>query len=520
MTARQAAMRYRIKGTGIYVRPVRVDGNLPYEAAGQGRRATTWLAPSMGPNASLRYSQGTLINRSRDAVRKNPLADAIVSTVESNIVGTGIKPQWQTDDKGLNRDLAALWLEWTDESDADQRLDFYGQQALAMRGIVEAGEVFGRLRVRRPEDMTTVPLQLQLLESEFCPITETRALPGREIRNGIEFDLVGRRTAYWMYRQHPFDWSALGGVADLTPMAVPASEVAHVAILRRPGQIRGEPWLTRALIKLRDLDKYDDAELMRKQVAALIAGFITEPGEETDAFAGEVPKSDENGVALATWEPGTLQKLRPGEEVTFSTPTEVGATYEPFMREQKRAVAVAGGILYEQLTGDYSKVNDRTFRASVNEFRRRAAMWQHHVAVYQLCRPVASRWIDLALLAGLIRLPRGMEERALKRIKWVPQGWAYIHPVQEVDADLKAIRAGLKSRSDAVSERGESAEDIDRQTAEDNARADALGNAYDSDGRRPQSGAAKAPPDDVPDGGADAAVADGQAQSNGSDGNA
>ena len=44
-------------------------------------------------------------------------------------------------------------------------------------------------------------------------------------------------------------------------MRVPAAEIVHLFRPLRPGQIRGEPWLARALVKLNELDQYDDAEL-------------------------------------------------------------------------------------------------------------------------------------------------------------------------------------------------------------------------------------------------------------------
>ena len=48
---------------------------------------------------------------------------------------------------------------------------------------------------------------------------------------------------------------------------------------------------------------------------------------------------------------------------------------------------------------------------------------------------------------------------------------------------LLAIRAGLMSRSEAVSSFGYDAEDMDREIAADNARADAMGLIFDSDPR-------------------------------------
>ena len=62
-----------------------------------------------------------------------------------------------------------------------------------------------------------------------------------------------------------------------------------------------------------------------------------------------------------------------------------------------------------------------------------------------------------------------------------------------------AIRAGLTSRSEAISAYGYDAEDVDREIAADNARADALGLIFDSDPRHdpsaPTATGASAPPD-------------------------
>ena len=55
-----------------------------------------------------------------------------------------------------------------------------------------------------------------------------------------------------------------------------------------------------------------------------------------------------------------------------------------------------------------------------------------------------------------------------------------------------AIRAGLTSRSEAISAYGYDAEDVDREIAADNARADALGLVFDSDPRHDQAPASPA----------------------------
>ncbi|MCX6619992.1 MAG: hypothetical protein NTY38_02710 [Acidobacteria bacterium] len=54
----------------------------------------------------------------------------------------------------------------------------------------------------------------------------------------------------------------------------------------------------------------------------------------------------------------------------------------------------------------------------------------------------------------------------------------------ETAAVIAKIRAGLMSRAEAVSAMGWNVEDIDREIAADNQRADALGLTLDSDPRK------------------------------------
>lgn len=461
-----------------------------YDAAGLGRRSKLWTPTSAGPNSVLVGNLDTLRSRARAEMRNNPYAFSGKASLVSNIVGTGIKPLFNTPDAGFNREAGELWNDWTAEADADGLLDHYGQQALAVGGMVESGETFLRLRTRRPSDGLSVPLQIQVLEADYVPVGKTERAPGGNlIQNGIEFDGLGRRAAYYMYRQHPQDRTGYEA-ADLIEARVPASEVAHVydTVFRRPGLLRGEPWLVRALVKLQTLHQYDGAELERKKTAAMFAGFIKRPlpqgldAEDLAEIWGEGAAID-GGAGLVGLEPATMQVLGAGEEIEFSEPADVGGNYEPFMRAQLRAVAVAMGVLYEQLTGDYSQINDRTYRAAVNEFRRQVGMYQHSIVAQQLCRPIHRRWVDLALLSGALKAPKTLKERELYRVKWVPQGFSYIHPVQEVQAAKEAVRNGFKSRDEVISEMGYDAEAIDAEIARGNKRADAAGLVFDSDGR-------------------------------------
>ena len=58
---------------------------------------------------------------------------------------------------------------------------------------------------------------------------------------GVEFDALGRRRAYWLYPVHPGE-VAMFRRASLTSQPVPAASVLHLFDRLRPGQVRGVPW--------------------------------------------------------------------------------------------------------------------------------------------------------------------------------------------------------------------------------------------------------------------------------------
>lgn len=462
-----------------------------FDAAGQSRRTVGWHAPTSSANQAL-GNLVTLRDRSRALARNDGYAKSALDKLVSNIVGTGIKPMSTAADPTFRKLVHQRWLEWTDVSDADGLLDFYGQQTQAVRTWLEGGEAFGRLRMRMPGDGLPVPLQVQLLEPELVPHTHNSHVD--RIRAGIEFSPIGQRVAYWFHPSRPEhdDYDR----ADLR--RVPAELVMHMYDPLRPGQLRGIPLLTQALIALHEMGKFSDAVLLRQQLANMFMGFITRApgaGESStiDPLTGQAPQTVD-GKQVLNFEPGLLQELGEGEDLKFSDPPKPDG-YADFMRQVLFEVSAATSVPYEVLTGDMRGVNDRTVRVILNEFRRRLQQWQHQIVVFQWCRPIWRAWMDRAFLSGALPIPAdyATNPEPYLAVKWVPQGWPYIHPVQDVQAGKEAVRSGFKSRAAVVSEAGEDVESIDAEQAADNARADGLGLKYDSDGRSSTSAAPAVP---------------------------
>lgn len=456
-----------------------------YEGGAQTSRTVRWKAPTLGANAATLNDLTTLRDRSRRAVRNDGYAKGTIDKLVSNVVGTGIKPLSRSVDPEFRKAVHALWLRWTDHSDADGVLDYYGQQRQAARAWFEAGEVFIRLRPRLPEDNLSVPLQLQVIEPELCPHLYNGINPdtGFKIRAGIEFNPIGGREAYWFYTQRP------GDTADWDPsyrVRVPASFVCHIFDPLRPGQVRGVPHLAQALIRLHELSKFEDAVLLRSQIANLFAGFVTRTGPVDnpglDPLTAAPLDYGPEGRPLIPLDPGIFQALDPGEDVKFNAPPTADPFGPAFMKQQLMGVASATGVPYEVISGDMAGLNDRVMRVVLHEFRRMCQGAQNHIIGYQLCRPVWNAWLDRAYLAGALPIPSAYlrDPSPWQAVDWKPQGWPYIHPVQDVTAAENAIKAGLTSRSAVVAEAGEDAEVIDAEQAEDNRRASELGLSYES----------------------------------------
>lgn len=370
------------------------------------------------------------------------------------------------DRAALKERLQALWLAWTDDADAEGLTDFYGLQRRAAREVFLSGEVFIRIRPRRAEDGLTVPLQLQMLPAGMLPLDMNRTLPGAGlIRQGIEFDGIGRRVAYHFLRRHPGDLTDPGLAGETVRVA--AADVIHVLDPVEAGQLRSVSRFAAAIVKLFTLDLYDDAELERKKIAAMFAMFITSPAPETPLE----PTEEDLEV-----EPGQVVRLDPGEDVSTPATPDSGGTYEPFQYRTLLQIAAALGVPSGYLTGDTAKGNFSNTRISLIEFRRRISAWQHGVLVYQLCRAVWVRWMDTAVLSGTLDLPGyDSQRRPYQACAWLPTKWDWIDPMKDASAEIVQIEAGLKSRTQALAERGYDAEQVDREIAAERKRELALG---------------------------------------------
>lgn len=468
---------------------VGADGGY-YGGASSGPRFGGWKPSDYGPNIVGVISRCAMRARSRQQCRDNPIGVSAKNQYSINVVGSGLRPKLVGIDADMAKDITASWTISCNEIDADGDDNFDGLCRLAVDTTFEAGEVLGRQRLRRLTDGLNVPMQVQLLEPDHLD-HQIGEISSSKIRQGIEFDSIGRKSRYHLLTEHPGEFYRIGSGRTT---AVPARDIAHLYRKTRVGQIRGIPALHAALIRLYQSDIYQDAELERKKQAAQMVGFIySQLGDLSpqDAFpdlaAGETWTDARNEFygGINKLKSGTWNILAPGDRYDFNDPADSGGNYEPFLRAQYREIAASIGVSYEQLTGDMSGVNYSSARVRLIDIRRGFEMTQLQDVAHKFCRPIWQWWITAAVTSGRLNIPDFDKNRAryLNPI-WVPDPFDQVDLLKETLTDIAEVRAGFSSRSQKQTERGHDPDELTSEQVRDNNRADDNKLIFDSDARR------------------------------------
>lgn len=450
--AQVTASRKRVQVSG---------GKRMYQNAKASRLTDGWVTANGSADGELVSSLTTLRSRSRSLVRDSSYAKRAKVIVVNNVVGTGIGLQAQVKsvrgelNQRVNDQIEDAWEEWcrADSCHTGGRLHFADLERAVMAQVFEAGEVFLRIHWR-PFGVSTIPFALELIEAER--VVDDYASPylsahnGNEIRMGVEVDEFYRPVAYWIRKRHPNDirFGMWRGSEEVE--RVPADQILHLCTIDRWPQTRGEPWMHTVLRRLNDMDGYSEAEIVRARGQAVRMGII-ESGEDASSFGEEQP----DGSVETELEPGTVQRLNPGEKWHDSAPTAPNPQLDPFMRYMLREVAAGTGPSYESLSRDYSQSNYSSSRLALLDDRD---LWRH--LQWWLIRDFRERvhrlWIQQAVYARAIPAI-SVEEYAVNPTKFAaarfkPRGWTWIDPTKEVEAFKEAVKQGFTSVGDVIAQ--------------------------------------------------------------------
>lgn len=454
--ARRAAFRRRMD---------LLEGTRGYEAASAGRLNHHRIGVSSSVNGEIGKAARITRERARDSVRNNPLSAKIVSIHADHQVGFGITPRAKTGSEAQDKVIDELFEEWIPTCFAGINTDFYGGTYMLSRMMVQDGEVYVRKRTRRLEDGFVVPLQLQVLDVEFCDMAKTGAVPnhpGNVVLQGIEFDAIGNRAGYWMFPQNPKSILPFGYVGSGSAF-VPGADIVHLYEPQN-NQVHGISWLAPVLNEIDELKDYELSENIRKKIESCNVGVVI-PGDgedsedpnaglpETEAGA-PATESETTGAAVRDlygnpferMEPGMFAVLHGGKDIRFNTPA-VSAGMEAFIRTRHRSIAAGARVTYELLTGDFSQANFAAGKLGLLGFQRftTAVQWHHIIPKLDI---IYGWFIEAAKIAG--KIPRNLRVR----VEWTPPEFESVTRIDDARADLIEMRMGKRSPQEIISRTG------------------------------------------------------------------
>jgi lambda family phage portal protein len=437
-----------------------------YKGAERNRLRSSWFPGSGSADEAILPELSVLRERSRDLNRNDAHASGITTTMTTNVVGTGIRPQARVDREALGiseksasnfqKKAERAWKRWLPFADAGERMDFYEIQQLVDRQILENGEAI-LLPLMLEDKNRSYSLTLQGVESDRLD-TPPDKKSDKSIRSGIKIGENGEPVAYYIHKTHPGDFRFTKR-EDKKFIEIPAKNeygrrnVFHLYHVLRSGQTRGVPFFAPVLTYFKDLAEYAEAELVASRIAACFSLFIT---SESSMDIGASPLYERNisGQLIESLEPGMIKRLMPGESITSFNPQRPGATFEPFVDRILRAISAALGLPYELVAKDFSKTNYSSARAALLEARRYFKVRQEWLA-RKLCQPVWEMLLEEAYLRGELKAASFYEKkRYWVAASWIAPGWEWVDPLKEAKAAEVGLKNAIVTHSDIYSAQG------------------------------------------------------------------
>jgi len=414
-----------------------------------------------------------MVDRSTDLVNNDPHAAGVVDLFATTVIGPGLTPHYSLDPEDLALDQEQVRIvqrqmrnnlrTWSTFADAAGRLTFGSIQHLIKRNLFQYGEYLVLLPMLK-DPGRPFSLACQVLHPLRLK-TPLDLLNRPDIRDGVELGEYGEARAYWIKKTDGRNARLLNDTsANFIRIEARHGHrwrVLHGFIQKDAEQVRGVPEFAPGMKMFRDLNDYLDAELVSNIVTAAFSMFVETTGDQY-ALANQLATFSETGTVNGQSKTDRYQEMQPGQ-IMYGGPGEKphpisaarpGATFEPFTKVIKKAIAVSCNIPYPVLWRDVEGVSFAGFRSAMLEAWRVFSCHRQWMGS-GFCQPVNTMLQEEAFLRGKLDIPDFYERMwDLTAAEWVGPPKGDIEPIKAVQADLMAINGNLKTRQAAIAERG------------------------------------------------------------------
>lgn len=447
-------------------------GHQPYNGASSTRQAMkAWKTREASADRDLIPSLSKLRARSRDAIRNIPIARSARGKQQLNVIGTGLKPKPRLDHELLGieksqaraiekqiRKLFELWARDPNECDAARTSNFYQMTALAYGARLDDGDCFSTLpAIERVGG--AFGLKVNLIEAERCRTPAGLDALTNNIRGGIEKDNLGAPVNYYFQKNNPSDLYSTSTIDEFVKVPAFGEKtgrriVIHMYKKDRIGQSRGEPLLAPFLEPIKQLGRYQDAEIMAAVVSGMFTVFIKTleggPNSEGNIDLGEKVGSA-NDYEMSY---GAILDLNKDEDVTFANPGRPNANYDPFVNSIFKEIGAGLNIPYEVLLGAFTSSYSAS-RAAILQAWKNFKVDRQDVAS-DFCQPIYETLIMESVDRGYIDLPGYTENPLFRKLysvcDWMGDAPGSLDPEKEAKYYKMAVEEGFMSRTHAAQE--------------------------------------------------------------------
>lgn len=460
----------------VYVR----DRNrlLSYKAASRKGANGAWRPKNKSADNEIAKDWADVTARARDLIRNSAHVSGALEKIVNNVVSTGIVPQAQLrtvrgdEDGDRNRLLETQFRNWAE----DDRVRFYELQDLVLRHQYSDGGVLAHYFTDAGllKD-GLVPLRIELLELDHLNTSvHGKLTSGNFAYRGIEYNDFGDPLAYHLYTEHPGDYAVMGSTLGSTlgsrtlfeSVRVPADRIVHPFARRRAGQRRGISWIAAVIMRMRDLDEYEDSERIAARLTSAFGFFVETPHPELDPAGLGAPLSGYEGPGAvdgttgqlpAFVESGRVQALPPGTKINATGFQRPGDQFEPFLRTSLRGASAGMGMSYEAFANAYAEANYSSARSAALEERRGYRRQQWFLNSH-FNTPAWKTWNLYRVLSGIVP-GVGLDVP----VSWQVPGWPWVDPLKDANAAKIELELGLTTRRKLCADRGLDYDEIHEQ---------------------------------------------------------
>ena len=444
-----------------------------------------YRVPVIGSVESSAQERALIQSRSADLTANDWAASSAVNAIATNAVGQGLRPQseldWErlgiseADALELQDAIERVWEEWTPTADVRGMMHFGDLQYLGLRSMLRHGELL-HIPVMVNEPLRPLSLAIQAIQPTRL-MTPSDMRLSSSVRDGVEYDAAGIPTAYWIATPAP---SSLGSC--VAPSSLTSHDFTRIParIGHRPGvfhlfrhldeeQERGVPVLAPGMNLFRHLADSLDNELLSQVITSSLSMFVEldEGNNMLPDYVRSRRSEPQNPRYYQTVEPGTIMYGNANEKPHMLETTSPSPNFEQFCRFVLRSMAASVDMPYEVIAKDFSQTNYSSARAAMLEAWKVFTIYRQWLVTHY-CRPVFRMVIEEAWLRGKLKFPASAPDfyeapQLYSAALWIGPARGYVDPVKEVNAVCKEIEYGLKTRREALAERGRDLDSVVKQ---------------------------------------------------------